>query len=91
MGKKMNKDIHETKRQIIQKTYQGNGQQKKSRDKTYKKFRNKVVDLLKVSKHTRYKKFSKENKKTCKTLWHGIHETIYSRQKNIPSPHFHYL
>ena len=60
--------------------------EKKSRKKiqkreTYRKYRNKIVDLLKVSKQTHYQKYFEDNKKSCKALWDGIHQIIYSKKK----------
>ena len=60
--------------------------EKKSRKKiqkreTYRKYRNKIVDLLKVSKQTHYQKYFEDNKKSYKALWDGIHQIIYSKKK----------
>ena len=41
----------------------------------------KIVDLLKVSKQTHYKKYFEDNRKNCKALWDGIHQIIYSEKK----------
>ena len=41
----------------------------------------KIVDLLKVSKQTHYKKYFEDNRKNCKALWDGIHQIIYSKKK----------
>ena len=44
---------------------------------TYKKYRSKIVDLLKVAKESHYDKYFEVNKKICKALSDGIHEIIY--------------
>ena len=56
--------------------------------KLYRKCRNKIVDLLKVSKQTHYKKYFEDNGKNCKALGDGTHQIIYSNKKkdnNSPS------
>ena len=49
-------------------------------------YQNKIVNLLKVSKQTHYKKYFKDSRKKCKALWDGIHQILYSKKKkdNIP-------
>ena len=44
----------------------------------YKRYRNKIVDLLKITKEAYYKKYFQENKKNSRPLWSGINEIIYS-------------
>ena len=54
----------------------------------YRKYQNKIEDLLKVSKQIHYKKYFEDNRKNCKALWDGIHQIIYSNKKkdnNSPS------
>ena len=56
-------------------------QKKIQKHETYKEYRKKIVDLLKVSKQTHYKKYFEDNRKNCKALWDGIHQIIYSQKK----------
>ena len=44
----------------------------------YKKYRNKITELLKISKQTYYQNYFEENKKNLKGIWQGIHEIISS-------------
>ena len=62
-------------------------QKKLQKHETYRKYRNKIVYLLKFSKQTHYKKDFKENRKKHKALWDGIYQSIYSKKKkdNISS------
>ena len=52
----------------------------------YKRYRNKIVDLLKITKEAFYKKFFQENRKNSWALWSGINVIIYSKKssKTIP-------
>ena len=47
--------------------------------KKIKKYQNKITDLFKTSKQTHYHKYFEENKKSCRALWIGIKETVYSK------------
>ena len=49
-------------------------------------YQNKIVNILKVSKQTHFKKYFKDSRKKCKALWDGIHQILYSKKKkdNIP-------
>ena len=53
-------------------------QQKLSKHNSYKKYRNKITELLKISRQTYYQKYFEKNKKNSKRIWQGIHETISS-------------
>ena len=48
-------------------------QKKIQKHEVYRKYRNKIVDLLKVRKQTHYKKYFEVNRKSCKALWNDIH------------------
>ena len=48
-------------------------QKKIQKHEAYRKYRNKLVDLLKVSKQTHYKKYFEDNRKNRTALWDGIH------------------
>ena len=58
-----------------------NLQTKELKFSLYKKYRNIIVDLLKKSKESHYRKFFEDNKKNCKAVWNGINEIIYSKSK----------
>ena len=53
-------------------------QQKLSRHNSYKKYRNKITELLGISKQTYYQNYFEKNKKNSKRIWQGIHEIISS-------------
>ena len=64
-------------------------QKKIQKHEAYRKYQNKIVDSLKVSKQTHYKKYFEGNRKNCKVLWDCIHQIIYSKKKKdntSPSP-----
>ena len=54
-------------------------QQKLSKHNSYKKYRNKITELLRISKQTYYQKYFEENKYS-KRIWQSIHEIISSRK-----------
>ena len=56
-------------------------QKKIQKHEAYRKCQNKILNLLKVSKQTHYKKYFIDNRKNCKGLWDGIHQIIYSKKK----------
>ena len=47
---------------------------------SYKKYRNKIIELIRQSKQTYYQRYFEQNKKDSKTIWQGIHEIISSRK-----------
>ena len=50
---------------------------------SYKKYRNKIIELISQSKQTYYQCYFEQNKKDSKTIWRGIHEIISSiKSKN---------
>ena len=53
-------------------------QQKLSKHNSYKKYRNKITELLKISKQTYYQKYFEKN---SKKIWQGIHEIISSQKR----------
>ena len=55
---------------------------KTKKHKTFKKYRNKITDLLKTSKQAHYHKYFEENKKNCRALWIEIKKIVYSKNKN---------
>ena len=60
---------------------------KKQKETEFKKYRNKIVDLLKISKHSYYQRYFEENKKNFKAIWQGIHDIVYSKKsKTTNSP-----
>ena len=54
-----------------------NNQTHEIKQAAFKKYRNKITDLLRISKQSHYQKYFSDNKKNAKTLWQGIHEIIY--------------
>ena len=59
-----------------------NKQQKLIKHESYKKCRNKIIELIRQSKQTYYPRYFEQNKKDSKTIWQGIHEIISSRKNN---------
>ena len=57
-----------------------NKQQKSIKHESYKKYRNKKIELIRQSKQTYYQSYFEQNKKDSKTIWQGIHEIISSRK-----------
>ena len=51
-------------------------QQKLSKHNSYSKYRNKITELLRISKQSYYQKYFEENKKNPKRIWQGIDEII---------------
>ena len=65
-----------------------NDQIKKRKHEIYKTYRNKIVDLLQVSRKCHYQKYFEENKKSSRAIWQGIHDIVYSKRSkknNTPS------
>ena len=61
---------------------------KKRKHVIYKTYKNKIVDLLRVSRKCHYQKYFKEDKKSFRVIWQGIHDIVYSRKSkknNTPS------
>ena len=50
-----------------------NKQEKLIKHESYKKYRNKIIELVSTSKQTYYQPCFKQNKKDLKTIWQGIH------------------
>ena len=60
-----------------------NNQQKLVKHESYKKYRNKIIELIRQSKQTYYQRYFEQNKKDSKTIWQGIDEIISSgKNKN---------
>ena len=55
-----------------------NKRQKLIKHESYKKYRNKIIELIRQSKQTFYLHHFEQNKKDSKTIWQGIHEIISS-------------
>ena len=65
-----------------------NNQTCKIKEAVFKKYWNKITDLLQISRQSHYQKYFSDNKKNVKALWQGIHEIIYSNnagKTNNPS------
>ena len=56
-----------------------NKQHKLIKHESYKKYRNKIIELIRQSKETYYQHYFDQNKKKSK-IWQGIHELISSRK-----------
>ena len=52
------------------------------KEKSFKKYRNKIVDLIEINTKSHYQKFFEENKRNSKAIWQGIHNIIYSKKSN---------
>ena len=52
------------------------------KEKSFKKYRNKIVDLTKINIKLHYQKFFEETKRNSKAIWQGIHDIIYSEKSN---------
>ena len=59
-----------------------NMQLRQIKEKSFKKYRNKIVDLIKINRKSQYHKFFVENKRNSKAIWQGIHDIIYSKESN---------
>ena len=57
-----------------------NKQHKLIKHESYKKYRNKIIELIRQSKENYYQRYFDQNKKNSKTIWQGIHEIISSRK-----------
>ena len=55
-----------------------NKQQKLIKHESYKKYWNKIIELIRQSKRTYCQHHFERNKKDFKTIWHDIHEIISS-------------
>ena len=65
-----------------------NNQTREIKQAAFRKYRNKITDLLQISRQTHYQKYFSDNTKNTKALWQGIHEIIYSKkagETNNPS------
>ena len=52
-----------------------------------KNCRNQIINLLRVSKQTRYNKYFEENRHNCRAIWIGISEVICPKnKKKLNSP-----
>ena len=59
--------------------------QKLSTQNSYKKYRNKITELLRIIKQTYNQKYFEKNKKNSKRIWQGIHEIISSQKSKKDS------
>ena len=59
-----------------------NMQLRQIKEKSFKKYRNKIVDLIEINTKSHYQKFFEENKRNSKAIWQGIHNIIYSKKGN---------
>ena len=50
--------------------------------KSFKKYRNKMVGLMKINRKSHYQKFFEESKRKSKFIWQEIHNIIYSKKAN---------
>ena len=53
-----------------------NVQTKVLKHESFKKYRNQIINLLRVSKQTHYNKYFEENKNNCRAIWISINEVI---------------
>ena len=59
-----------------------NIQLRQIKEKSFKKYRNKIVDLIKINRKSQYQKFFEENKRNSEAIWRGIHNITYSKKRN---------
>ena len=59
-----------------------NIQLRQIKEKSFKKYRNKIVDLIEINTKSHYQKFFEENKRNSKAIWQGIHNITYSKKGN---------
>ena len=57
-----------------------NNQTREIKQAAFKKYRNKITDLLWTSRQSYYQKYFSDNKKNAQALGQGIHEIIYSKK-----------
>ena len=57
-----------------------NDQIKKRKHEIYKTYKNKSVDLLRVSRKCHYQKYFKGNKKSSSAIWQDIDDIVYSKK-----------
>ena len=60
---------------------------KNQKQMLYKRYRNKIVDLLKITKEAYYKKYFQENRKNSRALWSGINQIIYAKKSSKTISH----
>ena len=53
---------------------------KMRKHETYKTYRNKIVDLLRVGRKCHYQKYFEKNKKSYRAIWQGIPDIVYSKK-----------
>ena len=59
---------------------------KNQKQMLYKRYRSKIVDLLKITKEAYYEKYFQENRKNSRALWSRISEIIYSKESSKAIP-----
>ena len=59
-----------------------NIQLRQIKEKSFRTYCNKMVDLIKINRKSHYKTFFEESKKSFKTTCAGIHSIIYSKKSN---------
>ena len=60
---------------------------KNQKQMLYNRYCSKIVNLLKITKKTYFKKYFQENRKNSRALWNGISEIIYSKKSSKTIPH----
>ena len=76
-------------------------QTKTAKLEIYEKYRNKVIDRIRIRRQSYYQNYFEQNKNNSNILWQGIKNIIYSKKgkkstgassivkgKNISNPHF---
>ena len=59
-----------------------NIQLRQIKEKSFRTYCNKIVDLIKINRKSHYKTFFEESKKSFKVTCAGIHSIIYSKKSN---------
>ena len=63
-----------------------NLESKTQHENQFKTYRNRIVQLARLSKTNYYKQYFLSNKKNLKNMWSGIKDIICLKQKNLGSP-----
>ena len=53
----------------------------------FKKYRNKLIEILKISKQSYYQNYFNKDKQNSRALWQGINEIIYSEKAHKTKAH----
>ena len=63
-------------------------QERECKYSAFKRYPNKSIGLLKISRQSYYKNYFKENKKNSRSLWQGINEIVHSKKTQKTNPFY---